>query len=204
MNKKVEMPYEAWQQQKCDPENKSNYRYVLSAKVIETSTPEKPLVVVGINPSTADDKNKDATIIRVEKLAKANGYSRFVMVNVYPQRATDATELPRNSNEEPKQINENIEKIYACIKNSPCRDILLAYGTHIEDRKYLAECLKQIIKRIENLQPHYKYIAKTKYGHPCHPLFPYCCKTYPPIRSDDDTSYKIRDFTDIDEYLKSL
>ncbi len=40
MNKKVEMPYEAWQQQKCDPENKSNYRYVLSAKVIETSTPE--------------------------------------------------------------------------------------------------------------------------------------------------------------------
>ena len=200
--KEKNIPYEPWQEQKCRPEEKNNYRYTLSAKVVEKPKNEKILVVMGINPSTADDKNKDATICNVEKLTIVNKYDRFVMINVYPQRATDADNLPKNGYEEPEQINQNMAEIYKCVKGSSCRDILLAYGTHIDDRKYLVTCLKKIIQQLEDLHPNYKYIAKTKDGHPCHPLFPGNCKEYPAQYLGD--SYKIRDFDDLEDYLNNL
>lgn len=198
------IPYEKWQEPKCEPVVRNNYRYMLSAKVTEKTENKKTLVVVGINPSTADDKNKDATICRVETLAEDNDYDGFIMVNVYPQRATDANNLPKNGYEEQEQIKKNIDEIYKCVSQPFCQDVLLAFGAHIEDRKYLGICLKEIIKHLEKLKPHYKYIAKTKDKHPCHPLYPYFCKYYPPQKYK--SSYKILDYneSELEGYLEQL
>lgn len=54
----------------------------------------KPLVVLGLNPSTADDSTPDNTIRRIMHLAEHNGFDSFVMFNVYPLRATKPKDLP--------------------------------------------------------------------------------------------------------------
>jgi len=56
----------------------------------------KPLIVIGINPSTADDKNPDKTINRVMGFAEGNGFDSFIMLNLYPQRTPYPSDLHSN------------------------------------------------------------------------------------------------------------
>ncbi|MDE7117719.1 MAG: DUF1643 domain-containing protein [Bacteroidaceae bacterium] len=49
---------------------------------------EKMLLVVGFNPSVADDKKIDKTMSFVLAIAEHNGYDGFAMVNLYPLRST--------------------------------------------------------------------------------------------------------------------
>jgi len=178
MGKEIKISYKPWQQPVADANDKGlrKYRYSLSVNVKDKKM-EEPLVVVGINPSYADDNYADPTICCVEEIAEANDYDGFIMVNVYPQRATDIddedenTKLPRNGFEEKNQIDDNVEKIYNIVQSLYRRDILLAYGGHIDDRKYLKDCLQKIYQRLENLHPNYKMIKVSKSGHPWHPLY---------------------------------
>ena len=59
------------------------YRYVLGR------VGRRPLVCIGINPSTAQPGALDPTLKSVERLANANGFDSWIMFNVYPQRATN-------------------------------------------------------------------------------------------------------------------
>lgn len=52
-----------------------------------------PLFVLGVNPSTADDVKSDHTITRVCGFAERMGFDSFIMINVYPLRATDIMNL---------------------------------------------------------------------------------------------------------------
>ena len=65
------------------PDTYEEYRYLLG------TVGTKPLVCIGINPSTAHPDHLDNTLKSVERIAHANGYDSFIMVNVYAQRATD-------------------------------------------------------------------------------------------------------------------
>ncbi len=58
-------------------------RYVLAK--YETN----PLIVFGINPSTATAEEKDTTISIVDRIAKKRGCDGYIMLNVYPIRATE-------------------------------------------------------------------------------------------------------------------
>lgn len=69
-----------------DAEN--NYRYALGYQS------EKTLFVIGLNPSTACDKTPDNTIRKVMGLAEYNGYTSFIMLNLYPKRDTYPDDLP--------------------------------------------------------------------------------------------------------------
>lgn len=51
------------------------------------------LVVVMLNPSTADEMQDDATIRRVLGFAKRDGYSSIRVVNLFALRATNPYEL---------------------------------------------------------------------------------------------------------------
>ena len=44
----------------------------------------RPLVCIGINPSTAQPGALDPTLKSVERLANANGFDSWIMFNVYP------------------------------------------------------------------------------------------------------------------------
>ena len=55
----------------------------------------QPLVCLGINPSTAAPGDLDRTVSTVERVSVQRGYAGFMMLNVYPQRATDPDDLHR-------------------------------------------------------------------------------------------------------------
>ena len=63
--------------------DENTHRYVLASKGI------KPLVVIGVNPSTANEHKPDPTIRKVMGFAERNKYDSFVMLNLYAQRSTD-------------------------------------------------------------------------------------------------------------------
>lgn len=131
---------------------------------------ECPLLVVGVNPSTAEPNNLDPTLQSVERIAQRNGFDSFLMINLYPQRATNPNEMHKECNEELRQLNKKaIEELLQTIKEP---EIWCAWGNLIEKRKYLKDCLQDLLE-IGN-----KYNAKwmcagplTKKGYPHHPLY---------------------------------
>ena len=62
-----------------DEKDGSTYRYVLGEKG------ENPLVVFGINPSTATPEKLDQTMIVVKRLVDSenNDYNGYIMLNLY-------------------------------------------------------------------------------------------------------------------------
>ena len=70
----------------------SEYRYVLGTKG------NNPLIVIGVNPSTAAPDSLDPTLKSAERISLHNGYDSFWMMNVYPQRATDPNDVEKNEN----------------------------------------------------------------------------------------------------------
>lgn len=65
------------------------YRYVLRRDWSNCF----PLVFVGLNPSTADETEDDATIFRCISLARRWGYTGVMMLNAFAWRATVPREM---------------------------------------------------------------------------------------------------------------
>ena len=70
-----------------ETDSENTARFILGNKL------EKPLFVVGLNPSTANEKVPDPTIRKVMGFAERKGFDSFVMLNLYPQRATNPNDL---------------------------------------------------------------------------------------------------------------
>lgn len=70
------------------PNTYSEYRYILGTRG------RRPLICVGINPSTAAPDALDPTLQSAQRIALNNGYDSFLMFNVYAQRATRPAMLP--------------------------------------------------------------------------------------------------------------
>lgn len=67
------------------PNTYSEYRYILGTRG------QKPLICVGINPSTAAPDALDPTLQSAQRIALNNGYDSFLMFNVYAQRPPGRT-----------------------------------------------------------------------------------------------------------------
>lgn len=90
--------------------NTNKARFVLGVKG------NNPLIVFGINPSTASDKEPDATLIRVEKVAKTKKHDSWIMLNVYPSRETH---IEKMVNFDKKLHKENLKQIEKYSINIP-------------------------------------------------------------------------------------
>ena len=77
----------------------------------------------------------------------ANGYDGWLMLNVYPQRATNPKEMHMEVNTEMHR--ENIEQILQIVKEQKHFDVCAAWGTEIDRRSYLQDCLKDIVEAID-------------------------------------------------------
>ena len=71
------------------PNTYTEYRYILGTRG------KKPLICVGINPSTARPGALDPTLKSVERIARNSGFDSFIMFNVYAQRATSPDDMER-------------------------------------------------------------------------------------------------------------
>lgn len=146
------------------PDFYSEYRYILGTRG------ERPLICIGINPSTASPDDLDNTLKSVERIALNNGYDSFIMFNVYAQRATNPDDMERECN--PLLHEENMKAFDYILSLSEEPSIWAAWGNIIEKRSYLPDCVRTMIALGT------KYRAKwfsagaiSKRGHPHHPLY---------------------------------
>lgn len=127
-----------------------------------------PLIVIGVNPSTANDQLPDATIRRVLGYVRRNELNGFLMLNVYPQRATNPDCLSKEYNE--LLHKQNLEHIENVLKAHPNSIVLVAFGDTILKRSYLKQCFDDIAQAILKHNPQWKQIGNlTTQGNPRHP-----------------------------------
>ena len=144
----------------------SEYRYILGTRGT------KPLICVGINPSTAAPDALDNTLKSVERIALHNGYDSFIMFNVYAQRATNPDDMEKTYNMELHAQNMKAFRYALSLSTETAPAIWAAWGTIIEKRDYLPACVRDMID-IGNSFGAGWYSAgkKSKKGHPHHPLY---------------------------------
>ena len=142
----------------------SEYRYILGTRG------NNPLICIGINPSTAKPDDLDNTLKSVERIAKANGFDSFIMFNVYAQRATNPDAMEKVCNK--ALHSENLAAFQYVLSLSKRPSVWAAWGTIIEKRYYLKDCLLDMIGVGESYGASW-YCAGTvsKKGHPHHPLY---------------------------------
>lgn len=141
-----------------------DYRYILGTRG------HRPLICIGINPSTARPGCLDNTLKSVERIALGNGYDSFLMFNVYAQRATDPNAMERQCN--PELHRQNMEAFRYVLSISPAPAIWAAWGSIIEKRPYLRVCLQDMLEIGQAYHAAwYCAGAVTKKGHPHHPLY---------------------------------
>jgi len=160
-----------------------DYRYILGTRG------SNPLICIGINPSTAQPGDLDNTLKSVERIALHNGYDSFLMFNVYAQRATDPDAMERVCN--PALHRENLEAFRYVLSISKSPAVWAAWGTIIEKRGYLKDCLADMLEAGRQYGASWYCAGKvSKKGHPHHPLY---------LRKDE----LLRPF-DPQQYLNSL
>ena len=146
------------------PNTYSDYRYILGTRG------EHPLICVGINPSTAAPDHLDNTLKSVDRIARANGYDSFLMYNVYAQRATDPDAMEPRLN--PLLHEENLKAFRYLLSISDTRSIWAAWGAIIEKRKYLPQCVREMVEIGQAWGAKwYRAGQVSKKGHPHHPLY---------------------------------
>ena len=148
------------------PNRYCDYRYILSTRG------SRPLICVGINPSTAAPNNLDNTLKSVERIALGNGYDSFIMFNVYAQRATRPDDMEQSCN--PALHRENMAAFRWALEQTKAGApaVWAAWGAIIEKRAYLARCLSDMIRIGQALDAAwYSAGARSKKGHPHHPLY---------------------------------
>ena len=140
------------------------YRYILATRG------ERPLICVGVNPSTAAPGDLDNTLKSVERVAKHNGFDSFIMFNVYAQRATRPQDMEPELNEVLHR--ENMAAFDYALSLSPSPAVWAAWGTVIEQRGYLPRCVREMIALGEKHGARWFTAGKrSKKGHPHHPLY---------------------------------
>ena len=131
------------------------YRYVLS-RIWDES---KPLVVIiGLNPSTADEKDDDNTIKKCINFSKNWGYGGLYMLNLFAFRATAPSDMFNASSPIGEENSKYIEK-YSKLSDK----VICAWGNNgnFKNRS------KEVLLNIEN-----NFNLKlNKTGEPAHPLY---------------------------------
>jgi len=69
-----------------------HHRFVLG-RVLNPTTSQDPLVVIAMNPSYADHSESDRTVNTVIAASSALGHDGWIMLNLYPERATKPQNL---------------------------------------------------------------------------------------------------------------
>lgn len=139
------------------------YRYLLGVPGTH------PLVVFGVNPSTASDLQDDATISRVRRMAELTRCDSWIMLNLYPQRSTNPRGLHEDGRENQSYIEANLAVMAEVLKRYPNAFLVAAWGNLVDSRRYLRQCCASIVSLAAGRQWH-MVGTPTKAGNPHHPL----------------------------------
>lgn len=131
------------------------YRYVLE-RIWDDQLPA--VMIIGLNPSTADAEHNDPTIYKCIKLAKFWGFGSLVMVNLFAFKATDPKDLLKAEDPVGKRNTWYIRKYLKEV------DVVVgAWGNHGVHRGRAYRVMRWL--------PPFKVIGVNKSGMPVHPLY---------------------------------
>ena len=146
------------------PDTYTEFRYILGTRGA------RPLICIGINPSTARPDALDRTLQSVERIAGLNGFDSFIMFNVYAQRATSPDDMAAQMSE--RLHGENMKAFRYILSRTERPVVWAAWGSIIEKRSYLRTCLEDMIRIGNEYGAQWvKCGAVSKKGHPHHPLY---------------------------------
>lgn len=146
------------------------YRYTLERVWDETC--DNRFVVIGLNPSTADEKVDDPTIRRCVSFAQSSAeqlnrrIGGLIMLNLFAYRSTDPRVLCRLPNE--AAIGEgNDYWIDQSLRWPGLKLVVAAWGTRADNPSRINAIRRMIYFRSFKLWT----FGLTKHGHPKHPLY---------------------------------
>ena len=152
-----------------EPDRK--YRYTLT-RVLTEREDTRPLCIIGLNPSTADERNDDPTIRREVGFANRGSYTSLRKANLFGLRSTDplvllsTTQLGRD----PIGIANNAA-ILACARDATL--VVAAWGTNAN--RILRELIETRALEVQSLLSDYGIrlfcFGTNKGGSPKHPLY---------------------------------
>ena len=149
------------------PDFYSEYRYILGTRG------ERPLICIGINPSTAEPDNLDNTLKSVSRIAQGNGFDSWVMFNVYAQRATRPNDMDTVLNMQLHR--ENMMAFEYVLRNVAAGKrpaVWAAWGAIIEKRRYLPGCVRDMVSLGRKYNAVWLKCGEcSAKGHPHHPLY---------------------------------
>lgn len=146
------------------PNTYCDWRYLLGTRG------SRPLICVGINPSTARPDALDPTLRSVQRIALGNGYDSFIMYNVYPQRATSPGDMEKRFN--PAIHAENLKAFRYALSLSPRPAVWAAWGNIIEARPFLKDCARDLLPIAAEYGAAWLRCGPvSRKGHPHHPLY---------------------------------
>lgn len=150
---------------RCTADIDGPYRYSLTREWL----PERrPMVVIGVNPSTADATANDPTIRRCLSFAYAAGCGSLVMVNLFAWRATDVRELGGNHGDVVGP--RNLAALLAACR-LPRALVVCAWGQPGKlppwHRRHPELIAAQLVRAGVDLH----VLDTTADGHPAHPLY---------------------------------
>lgn len=119
----------------------------------------KSCAFIGLNPSTADERNNDPTVTRCINFAKRWGYGSLVMLNLFALRATDPKVMKAHGNPVGPD-NDLFLKQQFCA----CAITIAAWGVH-------GRHLDRAEAVLDLLGGPLWCVGTTKGGFPRHPLY---------------------------------
>jgi hypothetical protein len=128
----------------------------------------KPLLIIGLNPSTATRHKSDSTVAKVEQVVATKKYNGFVMLNLYPVRATDFRKLPSTVNR--TAFDANLDQIGEVVASTKSPTIWAAWGNNVTHHYYFADARDELVRRLAVFNVRWmRFGSLTKDGHPRHP-----------------------------------
>ncbi len=126
-------------------------------------------VIFGINPSKATNVIPDLTISKIKTFAENEHCDGWLMLNLYPQIATNPKCLDNELNESYHE--SNLKIIHDLFKElGPQPEIFAGWGNLIKSRSYFKKCLKDIYEITKQYNPMWLHFdTLTNDGHPKHP-----------------------------------
>lgn len=145
------------------------YRYWLTRRWSDGAL----LGIIGKNPSKADAKRDDQTIVKEIALTKFLGYGGFLKLNAYDLIATDSNELIHVTETVACSDMNRADAIIASLLIYGVKDVLCVWGTH--SNRYLAERVRNrgemLRRRLRDAGFAMLCLGRNSDGTPKHPLY---------------------------------
>lgn len=164
------------------------YRYCLTRRWVpgrDVTAETRPLVLVMLNPSTANATEDDPTIRKCMGFARRLGRGGIIVANLFAWRATKPADLWRAAAEGQDVVGPvNVHALVGAMRAAP--DVVFAWGA--QPARHVAERVRQVVDIAHDLARYVRCWGVSADGSPRHPLMlPYTTPLVGwPVGSDDE------------------